>query len=76
MTDDIEPAPEAEVTAEQTRPASNDITRQVTRLARAIDRLPPGDYVIQLEKGDRLCPWRATILVEERQVLRVMDLWR
>ena len=54
----------------------NDITRQVTRLARAIDRLPPGDYVIRLEKGDRLDTWKALILIEEREVIRTMDLWR
>lgn len=69
MSDD-QPEP---ITPPDPQPAQS-ITHQVARLANAIDRLPPGSYVIRLEKGDRLTAWRATI--EESQVVRMIDLWR
>jgi hypothetical protein len=67
MSDDDQPDPNPQ-------PQPQNITHQVARLASAIDRLPPGSYVIRLEKGDRLSAWRAVI--EEANVVRMIDLWR
>ena len=75
-TDLISGAEQPAESAIQHATAPTDITHQVIRLARAIDRLPEGEYIIRLEKGDHLEPWRAVILIENRQVIRVMDLFR
>jgi hypothetical protein len=54
------------------RPIS-DLSPRVVSLAREIDRLPPGDYVIRLTKCDlKALPWQAEITREEP--IRVMEL--
>lgn len=49
-----------------------DLSRNVVSLARAVDRLPPGDYVIRLTKPAFRQNWRAAIIREER--LRFMEI--
>ncbi len=51
------------------------VTHQVTSLARAIDRLPPGEYVIHLDKATRMDSWRAEIR-QQGAVVREMELKR
>jgi hypothetical protein len=54
------------------RPVS-DLSARVVSLAREIDRLPPGDYVIRLTKCEvRAMPWQAEIVRTEP--MRVMEL--
>jgi hypothetical protein len=54
------------------RPIS-DLSARVVSLAREIDRLPPGEYVIRLVKCDlKSMPWQAEIVRAES--LRVMEL--
>jgi hypothetical protein len=50
-----------------------DLSARAVSLAREIDRLPPGDYVIRLVKCEiRALPWQAEIMRE--QPVRVMEL--
>lgn len=50
-----------------------DLSARAVSLAREIDRLPPGDYVIRLVKCEvRAQPWQAEITRE--QPVRVMEL--
>jgi len=52
-----------------------ELSGEANSLAREIDRLPAGNYMIVLLKPDlKGLPWRAEILYQER--LRVLDLWR
>ena len=59
-------------------PAQNltEITRQVTSLAREIDRLPPGFYFVELEKSTRLDTWKAVIKDCSGEHVREMELRR
>ena len=53
--------------------AITDLSARVVSLAREIDRLPPGEYVIRLEKGEiRADPWQAEI--QRVEAVRVMEL--
>lgn len=56
-------------------PKGQEISHQVLSLARMIDRLPPGDYAVMLEKQIVERKWRAVVL-SGADVVRVMDLWR
>jgi hypothetical protein len=50
-----------------------DLSPRVVSLARAIDRLPPGEYVIRLVKGElQALPWQAEIARSEP--IRTMEL--
>lgn len=53
-----------------------DITKQVTSLARLIDRLEPGSYILMIDKRSRLEPWHATIVRSDGDVVRTIDLFR
>lgn len=58
--------------AEQNQPVS-DLSPRMVSLGRALDRLPPGEYVIRLVKSDvQSAPWRAEIARSEP--IRTMDL--
>lgn len=50
-----------------------ELSPRVIRLARAIDRLPPGDYIVQLSKPcDKQQPMEARInQLDLKQVLRL-----
>ena len=50
------------------------VTRQVTSLARALDRLPPGMYFIELEKSTRLDAWHVMVKNCMGEPVREMDL--
>jgi hypothetical protein len=53
--------------------AITDLSPRVVSLAREIDRLPPGEYFIHLEKGEiRAAPWQAEI--QRVEPVRVMEL--
>jgi len=50
-----------------------DLSARVVSLAREIDRLPPGEYMIMLVKGElKALPWTAEIVRTEP--MRVMEL--
>lgn len=50
------------------------VTRQVASLARALDRLPPGMYFIELEKSTRLDAWHAVVKDCTGEPVREMEL--
>ena len=55
--------------------APQDLRPEVVSLAREIERLPPGSYVVMLSKPDiKGVPWRAEIIKGER--VRLMSLFR
>lgn len=51
-----------------------DITVQSHRLARYLDRLPPGEYAIKLEKGENDDPYRVVIRSLDTGAI-VRELW-
>lgn len=57
---------------QEPQPEPRDLSPHVVSLARVIDRLPPGEYVIRLAKAPRPYEWRTMILVETA----VRELWR
>lgn len=50
-----------------------DLSRPVIYLARQLDRLPPGNYVIHILKPDPPLDWQAEICLETS--LRILELW-
>jgi hypothetical protein len=67
MTDEIVSPPKIPI---------QDITHQSLRLGRFLDRLPPGDYELELTKGRRDDPWRVVVKTEEGELVREFDLWK
>lgn len=55
-------------------PQIGGVTRQVASLARALDRLPPGIYFVELEKATRFDPWKAVIKDMSGEHVREMEL--
>ena len=53
-----------------------DITRQSVRLGRSVDRLEEGTYIVMLEKRSRLEVWEVTIMSQDGQIIRQMQLTR
>ena len=53
-----------------------DISRQTIRLSRSLDRLAEGKYIVMLEKRSRLEVWEVTILSQDGQIVRKMNLTR
>lgn len=51
-----------------------DITIQAHKLARALDRLPDGEYHIVIVKRGRTQPWQAQFV--ETVVIKTLDLFR
>jgi hypothetical protein len=58
------------------RPVINGVTRQAESMARILDRLPPGTYVVELEKSTRLETWRAVVTDLDGQLVRSVELER
>ena len=62
--------------------APTDISKQSTRLARVVDRLPDGEYIIRITKRSRLDSWTMLVyddpdgLTFEVEPIRNMDLRR
>lgn len=43
------------------------ISQRALSLARSVDRLPPGEYLIRLKRSPfKTCPWQVEVLREER----------
>lgn len=54
---------------------ANEWRPEIVSLARELERLPPGSYIVRLEKPDiRGVPWQAEIVKYER--MRILELWR
>jgi hypothetical protein len=49
-----------------------DISQHAVSLARLLDRLPPGKYVIELDKPEQKGGWRTTVA----QHIIVREMWK